>query len=336
MKIQQALRRIARLSLKKKAAAASFAVLFAMVLLAAYARAPWLLGLLALVFVAALGVGALYLDRLLKASRRATKRATEAQAELASTPRPGALVEWGARSRIPEKRLAQRLTKLRSVDGRDVLVSAATEGRWGWRDMSVALEMYRIGGETRRRVQPVLDKTPCRVLLHLGDLCFRQNILQDDILNAATLYKYVFQRLGAKPFQDKRRGEFFLDALARTGQGEEVIRLQSFYNADEMNSNDLHLYRANAANPFKDSSADVDQWLAEINDIYERAGLSQLSLAEGAAPAFLRLNAETPDPVTDGPLVSIIMPVYKPDEYTDLAIQSAVNPELPQHRNHHR
>ncbi|MGO4803840.1 glycosyltransferase family 2 protein [Arthrobacter sp. 2MCAF15] len=325
MKFQQALRRIARLSPKKKAAAASFAVLFALVVVAAYARSPWLLGLMVVVFVAALAVGALYMDRLLKASRRATKRAKAAHSKLASTPRPGALVEWGARSRIPEARLAQRLTKLHSVDGRDVLVSAATKGRWGWRDMAVALEMYRIGGNSRRGVEPVLAKTPRTVLLHLGDLCFRQNILQDDILNASTLYKYVFQRLGAKPFQNKRRGEFFLDALARTGQGEEVIRLQGLYNADEMNANDLHLYRANAANPFKDNSVDVDDWLAGINEIYERAGLSKLSLAEGSAPAFLRLKTDTPDPVTDGPLVSIVMPVYKPDEYTDLAIQSAVN-----------
>jgi hypothetical protein len=103
------------------------------------------------------------------------------------------------------------------------------------------------------------------------------------------------------------------------------MRLQGLYNADEMNANDLHLYRANAANPFKDSSVDVDEWLAEINDVYAKAGLSRLSLAEGSAPAFLRLKAEVPEPVTDGPLVSIIMPVYKPDEYTDLAIQSAVN-----------
>ena len=325
MKFQQALRRIARLSPKKKAAAAAFAVLFALVVVAAYARNPLLLGLLAVGFVAALAVGALYLDRLLKASRRATKRATAAYSKLASTPRPGALVEWGARSRIPEARLAQRLTKLHSVDGRDVLVSAATKGRWGWRDLAVALEMYRMGGTARRSVEPVLNKTPRTVLLHLGDLCFRQNILQDDILNAATLYKYVFQRLGAKPFQNKRRGEFFLDALARTGQGSEVIRLQSLYNADEKNANDLHLYRANAANPFKDDSADVDDWLAEINDIYERAGLSRLSLADGSAPAFLRLKAEVPNPVTNGPLVSIVMPVYKPDEYTDLAIQSALH-----------
>src|SRR6476619_1627641 len=113
MKFQQALRRLAHLSPKKKAAAAAFGVLFTLVLVAAYARNPWLLGLLALAFAAALAAGALYMDRLLKKSRRAAKRAAAELAKPAPVPdpRPGALVEWGARSRIPEARLAQRLTK---------------------------------------------------------------------------------------------------------------------------------------------------------------------------------------------------------------------------------
>jgi hypothetical protein len=328
MKFQQALRRIARLSLRKKAAGAAFAVLLALVVLAAYAQNPWLLGLLLVSFVAVLLVAAMQLDRRLKTARRSAKRASAALAkarDVRPDPRPGALVQWGARSRIPAARLAQRLTKLRSVDGRDVLVSAGTVGLWSWKDMAVGLEMYRIGGRTRRSVVPVLDKTPRTILLQLADLCFRQNILQDDILNAATLYKYVFQRLGAKPFGEKRRGEFFLDALARTGQGEDVVRLQSLYNVDEMNSNDLHLYLANAANPFKDSKASLDAWLVGINDMYERAGLSRITLTEGSASAFLGLGAEVPERVTDGPLVTIIMPVYRPDEFTDLAIQSAIN-----------
>lgn len=327
MKLKKALRRISRLSPRKKAAVASFVFLVTLIVVAAYLRNLWLLGLAVLIFTGVLVVAAGYVDGLLTTSRRAEKRATAELAKPAPTPdpRPGAIVEWNARTRIPEARLVQRLTKLRSVDGRDILVSSSTMGRWSWRDMSAALEIYRIGGKPRRKVRSVLDKAPRSVLLLLADLCFRQNILQDDILNAATLYKYVYQRLGAKPFREKRRGEFFLDALARTGQGEEVIRLQTLYDVDKMNGNDLHLYRANAANPFKDNSVDVAEWLGEINAVYERAGLSRLRLAEGSAPAFLRLTAEIPAPVINGPLVSIVMPVFRPDDYTDLAIQSALD-----------
>ncbi|AXJ11255.1 glycosyltransferase family A protein [Arthrobacter sp. PM3] len=325
MKLQQALRRIARLSPKKKAAAACFAVLFALIVVVAYARNLWLLGPLVLVVAAALAVGAMKMDRLLRASRRAVRADRIDPGHMAAQKRPGALASWGGEARIPNAKLVQRLTKLRSVDGRDVLVGSVTAGRWSWRDMAAGLEMYRIGGKSRERVQQVLNSAHRSGLLHLADLCYRQNILKDDILNAATLYAFAFQRLGAKPFQNKRRGEFFLDALARTGQGADVVRLQGLYDSADMNANDLHLYRANAANPFKDASADAGTWLREINDIYERAGLSRLTLREGTAPAFLRLGAEAPEPVTEGPLVSIVMPVYRPDEYTDLAIQSAIN-----------
>lgn len=325
MKFQKALRRIVRLSPKKKAASAAFAVLFAGVVVAAYARDPWLLGLLIMAFMVALLLAAVRVDRLLRSARRAVLSAPVHPRYLEAQQRPGALAWWGRKSGIPNARLVQRLTKLRSVDGRDVLVSSITSGGWSWSDMAAGLEMHRIGGKSRERVQQVLDSAHRSTLLRLADLCYRQNILKDDILNASTLYTFVYQRLGAKPFQNKRRGEFFLDALARTGQGAEALRLLSLYDPAEMNANDLHLYRANAANPFKDDSADPDGWLGEINAMYEKAGLARLALAEGSGPIFLRLKTEALKPVTGGPLVTVIMPVYRPDEFTDLAIRSAIH-----------
>ena len=325
MKFQLALRRIGRLSPKKKAAAACFAVLFVLVVVAAYSRNPWLLGLLVVAFVGLMLVAAMRVDRLLRSARRVARSAPLHPRHLEAQKRPGALAWWGTTSKIANPKLVQRLTKLRSVDGRDVLVSSVTSGAWSWADMAAGLEMYRIGGKSRETVQQILNAAHGTMLVHVGDLCYRQNILNDDTLNASTLYTLAYKRLGAEPFQNKRRGEFFLDSLARTGQGAEVIRLQGLYDSAEMNANDLHLYRANAANPFKDTTADAEVWLGEINEIYERAGLSRLTLKKGTAPAFLRLGAEVPEPVTDGPLVSIVMPVYRPDQYTDLAIQSAIN-----------
>ena len=325
MNSQQALRRIVRLSPKKKAAAGCVAILFALIVVVAYERNLWLLGPLVLVFAVALAVGALRVDRLLKASRRAARAERIQPSDVEEPTRPGALVYWGGKGKIPNARLVQRLTKLRSVDGRDVLVSSLTSGTWNWKDMAAGLEMYRIGGKSRERVLQVLNSAHRSSLLHLADLCYRQNILKDDFLNASTLYAFVFKRLGAVPFQNKRRGEFFLDSLARTGQGAEVLRLEGLYDSAKMNSNDLHLYRANAANPFKHDSADLDGWLREINEMYENAGLARLMLEEGPGPAFLRLKTEAPLPDLGGPLVTVIMPVYRPDEYTDLAISSAVN-----------
>ena len=289
----------------------------------ALARNPWLLGLLVVAFVMVSVLAAMRVDRILRSARRAARSASVDRHPLEAEIRPGALARWGSESKIPNARLVQRLTKLRSVDGRDILVSSVTSGKWSWRDMAAGLEMYRIGGKSRERVLPVLESARRSMLLHLGDLCYRQNVLKDDILNASTLYTFVYQRVGAKSFQKKRRGEFFLDALARTGQGGEVLRLQGLYDSAEMNANDLHLYRANASNPFKDDSADLDGWLCEVNAMYENAGLARLTLAEGSEPAFLRLKAEAPKPVTGGPLVTLIMPVYQP---TNSPILPSVQP----------
>ena len=84
-------------------------------------------------------------------------------------------------SNIPNARLVQRLTRLRSLDGRDVLVSSVTSGKWVWKDMAAGLEMYRIGGKPRERVEQVLNATHRFALLEVADLCYRQNILKDDI-----------------------------------------------------------------------------------------------------------------------------------------------------------
>ena len=243
----------------------------------------------------------------------------------------------GGQSNIPNARLVQRLTKLRSVDGRDVLVSSVTSGRWSWTDMAAGLEMYRIGGKSRDRVQQVLNAAHRSALLHLADLCYRQNILKDDILNAATLYTFVYQRLGAEPFQNKRRGEFFLDSLARTGQGAEVIRLQGLYDSDDMNANDLHLYRANAANPFKDDSADVDGWLSEINAMYETRRTCPAD-AGGRDPSLPSCGSrqKSPKPVTEGPLVTVSCRSTGRTSSPTSPIQLGHQPELPEHRNHHR
>ncbi len=130
-------------------------------------------------------------------------------------------------------------------------------------------------------------------------------------------------KLGSKHFQGKRRGEFFLDALAQTGRGDQSLELHGLVT-DTKNPNDLCLYRANAKNPFRNPSRTGDEWMAEINAMYEAAGLAPIRLRDGTEPAFLRLSTDPVPAVANGPLVSIVMPVFRADAATDLAIESAL------------
>lgn len=328
MNISQIIRRARRLAPKKKAAAVVLGVLFLAVLAGAYFRSLAVFVPSLLLLLAVLAAGLTKLDEALRRARR--KATIVVPASVPATPgRSGSggvepAYWWGTGAQIPPARLVQRLTKVRSVDARDVLARSATAGRWGWADIEHALELYRIGGRARESSLKVLGFGLKSKLLPLADTCYRQNLLRDDLLNAATIYQYVHDKLGPKHFQGNRRGEFFLDALAQTGQAELALRLQALYNGPDKNPNDLHLYRANAKNPSRDSSISEGDWLMEINAIYRAAGLAPLALREGDQPAFLRLGTAPVPAVADGPLVTVVMPVFRPDAFTDLAVQSAL------------
>ena len=303
------------------------AALFVTVLAGAYFQSVFIFVPALLLMTVALLVGLAKMDTALRQARRAARSST---ASLISAPERrdaegvGPAHWWATNANIPPARLVQRLTKFRSFDGRDVLALGVTSGRWDWQQMEHALELYRIGGLAQASILKVLDSTTKSRLLPLADTCYRQNLRKDDILNAATIYQYVYGKLGPKHFQGKRRGEFFLDALAQTGRGDQTLELQSLYGADTKNPNDLHLYRANAKNPFRHPSRTGDEWMAEINAMYAAAGLAPIRLEDGDEQAFLRLSTDPVPAVTEGPLVTIVMPVFRPDAFTDLAIKSAL------------
>lgn len=327
MNVKQLMRRARKLALRKKAAAAGLAVLFFTVLAGAYFRSVFILVPALLLMLVALLAGLAKMDTALRQARRAAKVSVPVlvpASQRTAAESVGPAHWWGTQSNITPAKLSQRLTKFRSFDGRDVLARSVTSGRWDWQHMQYALELFRIGGLAQDSILDVLDSTAKSRLLLLADVCYRQNLRQDDILNAATIYQYVYGELGPKHFQGKRRGEFFLDALAQTGRGEQTLELEGLCDTDSKNPNDLHLYRANAKNPFRHSSRTVDEWMSEINAMYEAAGLAPIRLKDGAEPAFLRLSTDRVPAVTEGPLVTIVMPVFRPDAFTDLAIESAL------------
>lgn len=327
LNIRQLIRRARKLAPKKKAAAAGMAVLFFTALAGAYFHSVFILVPALLLVAVALLAGLGRMDTALRQARRAA---------IVSAPLPipaperkeaggvGPAHWWGTGANIPPARLVQRLTKFRSFDGRDVLARSVTSGRWDWQQMEHVLELFRLGGLAQESILSILDSTAKGRLLLLADTCYRQNLRKDDILNASTIYQYVYGKLGPKHFQGKRRSEFFLDALAQTGRGDQTLELEGLYDADTKNPNDLHLYRANAKNPFRHPSRTEDEWMAEINAMYEAAGLAPIRLKDGAEPAFLRLSTDLVPAVNEGPLVTIVMPVFRPDASTDLAIESAL------------
>ena len=237
----------------------------------------------------------------------------------------GALEWWALEAGLDSSKLTQRLTVVRSTKGRDLLAKMATSGRWTWNELARALEAYRLGGAPRHAVLEVLSKADLVRIVQLADLCYRQNCLPQDIRNAASLYLLAFDFGGSKNFQKQKRVEFFLDAVNRAGLTEDFQRCQYLFSEKTKKSGDFILFQANAANPGKDANRSEQAWLAMVNALYTNEGLAPLTLRPGTEPACLRLSAKKMPSVSSGPLVSIVMPVFRPDEVTDLAIQSALD-----------
>lgn len=239
-------------------------------------------------------------------------------------PKIGVLERIAADTTFTTNQFVNRLTQMRSISGRDILAHKATRGVWDWSDMERALESYRLGGSARKRVAPQLHGAVPLVAAQLADLCFRQNVGPMDRLNAATIYRIILKKHGDALFDGKRRTEFLLDSLASTSQAEDGLELMGLYTRADQRANDLELFRANFTNPSRYTGADQALWLETVNAIYRNEGLAELELLPGDGDLFLRLSATPTRPVTEGPLVSILMPVFKPDAATELAIQSAL------------
>src|SRR5690606_38372733 len=86
-----------------------------------------------------------------------------------------------------------------------------------------------------------------------------------------------------------------------------------------------HLLRANAVNPFiQGAQGDKDEWLGLLSHAYAADGLGRLELLPGHGPPFGRLSAQARPGSVDGPLVSVIMPVYRADANVAVAIRSVL------------
>ncbi len=90
------------------------------------------------------------------------------------------------------------------------------------------------------------------------------------------------------------------------------------------------LLLADLVNPFIDEAtaadeAHLDAWLALANASFHAAGLEPVSFGPGEGSPFDRLAATAPVGITGGPLVTVIMSAYKPDEQVVHAVRSIID-----------
>jgi len=209
--------------------------------------------------------------------------------------------------------LQQTALRERSLLARDMLWALAAEGRAA-PDLPVAA-----------RPEVVLDARvrACRradATLALARVVADQRLLEGDAALAVALYRHHRDSFMSAGWQ---AGDHvcFIDLLEELGQGaqaaEQLRQLPQHAIADW----DRACLEANLAR----ASGDDADWLLPLNRLFIGSGLEPLVLAEGEEGAIDRLVCPAPMQEAAGqPLVSVLMPVYRPDAAVDTAIASVL------------
>jgi len=115
---------------------------------------------------------------------------------------------------------------------------------------------------------------------------------------------------------------FYGDLLLDQGLRDDSFRLLSRPTKDPERELNHYLLTCNTVNP--EFGGHEGEWLERIGQIYVRHGLAPVELDPGAGRLFDRVRC-APAPSVDGPLVTVIMPVYEPTDETDVAIRSILD-----------
>lgn len=216
--------------------------------------------------------------------------------------------------------------RTRLIGARDVLAYAATSGQYGYEGLALQLESSRIDMYQEAVDDKLRDAGWKPGLLALAQVLYSQRTSEIDLLDALTLYDIVSRISGPQAIKNRDQ-TYYADLLTWRGRYEEAtLTLTQSRDKDADRTYSQQFLKLNAINPNVTGDGKKRwEWLETLNEIWAQEGFAPVTLEEGEGPWFYRLTADDVPRVEDGPLVSIIMPIYEPSEATDVAISSLLN-----------
>lgn len=276
-----------------------------------------------------LAATSLLTERIERQFRRATKHDHHSVANGIGIRTTGAIAYWAQAtmsSRSQFKWFTDQAKKTRSEGSRDIIAHIATKGRYTYRDFSLYLETTRIGeyGEAaQKEIRPFLSKSG---LLALAQVLFSQRLSSVDLLNALSIYELAEHTWGRSAITNGVDRSYYSDLLVDERRYDEAVDVLAYQETNSDRALWHEFLRLNTRNPWLgDNSSSEAHWLAELNGIYQQRGFAPVNLREGEEAPFYRLEATASAVVGDTPLVSVLMPIFEPNDSTDLAIASILN-----------
>jgi len=231
---------------------------------------------------------------------------------------------WGAIADIcniaqakSSKSLFSTVLRTGSLQGRDLLAYLASQGGLNTHLIVLAVEACRdhaLAENGRETLRSLL--MPWAV--QLAQVMASQRYEPDDELNAFTLLWVLFDLHGKKALS---HGAIeLMGALAVSlGKKKELQDIAPFLRSERLPSAFL---RIDSCHP--NFGGDRDAWLGEINQFLNAYDLEPITLSE-SEEGFSGINCHVADEARSGPLVTVIITAWRPDECLFHALRSILN-----------
>ncbi len=209
-----------------------------------------------------------------------------------------------------------------SIAGRDILAAMASSGTMTWDQIRVCLAVYR-GDRGNSRAKPVLARLDPKFARRLARIVALQALLPDDRVNALTLYKALLETQGIKSL-DLQHGKLMADLAFYLRDWDCLARVMGDLRLKEI---DRQFLEADMCNPFIHApKSDAARWLELINRGFVSAGVAPILVEEGdpdePSHPFDRLATVALAPAGEGPLVTVVISSWCPDEGLVSAVRS--------------
>ncbi len=242
-------------------------------------------------------------------------------------PSSGAIWYWLKELRANPGRIdwfTQTAVRNRMGDARDLLAYAATKGRLDFAQVHGLLESARIELFREAAENQLQRDYWASGVLSLARYLYSAPRDEIDYLDSLTLYDMLARWRGLDRITDTNRS-YYGDLLIWRGEFTRAAEVLSETDPDPVYDYSQNLLALNAVNPHVNSDTHVPElWRSEFNELLTQGGASGIHLDAGEV-SFYSLMSEIDGPhapVEDGPLVSVIVPIFEPSRATDVAVAS--------------
>lgn len=217
--------------------------------------------------------------------------------------------------------LARTTLRARSRQARELFAYAASDGRCSAAEL-ISLARHP---DERRGARVPLDP---EWTIALARVIGMQRLDATDIHDAVLLLQELYRQHGPGAFR-RANPRTIVDLLWQAGA---IDLLKSWLPSLKGLKSEAHRFlQADLINPFATDRGDsattgeVRRWLRIVSRMFTDHGIEPISVNPGAATPFDGLTCSVDDSVTDGPLITVIMSVFKPGPGLLTSVRSICN-----------